>query len=70
MKIKEINREGFILESTYFYCYSKPLKDYLLENDLRYILTATHNKTHKHYWVFESCEKIDILLTKWRYRKH
>ena len=70
MKIKEINRGVFILEGKYFYCYSKPLKEYFLKNGLGYILKATHNKTYKQYWVFESCEKIDNLLKEWRLRKH
>lgn len=57
------------MERKYFYCYSKPLKDFFLDNGLRYILKSTHNKTNKQYWVFESCEKIDKLLTEWRLRK-
>ena len=54
------------MENRYFYCYSKPLKDFFLENGLRYILKATHDKTHKQYWVFESSKKIDELLAEWR----
>ena len=57
------------MENKYFYCYSKPLKDYFLDNGLKYILKAIHDKTHKKYWVFESCEKIDNLLYEWRLRK-
>ena len=57
------------MENKYFYCYSKPLKDFLLENGLRYVLKAKHDKTKKMYWVFESCKKIDKLLTEWRLRK-
>lgn len=58
------------MENKYFYCYSKPLKDYFLKNGLRYVLKAMHDKTHKQYWVFESREKIDNLLKEWRLRKH
>ena len=58
------------MEHKYFYCYSKPLKDFLLENGLRYVLKATHDKTHKQYWVFESSKKIDELLAEWRLRKN
>lgn len=57
------------MEHKYFYCYSNPLKDYFLENGLKYVLKANHDKTKKKYWVFESCEKIDSLLTEWRLRK-
>lgn len=57
------------MERKYFYCYSKPLKDYFLENGLRYVLKAKHDTTKKQYWVFESCERIDELLIEWRLRK-
>nr|DAJ60517.1 MAG TPA: hypothetical protein [Caudoviricetes sp.] len=57
------------MENKYFYCYSKPLKDYFLKNGLRYVLKATHDKTHKQYWIFESCEDINKLLSKWRLKK-
>ena len=72
--IKETRRKdkkrSFILEHKYFYCYSKPLKDFILENGERFILKATHDKTHKQYWVFESSKKIDELLAEWRLRKN
>ena len=57
------------MDNKYFYCYSKPLKDFLLENGERYILRAIHDKTKKKYWVFQSCSKIDELLAEWRLRK-
>ena len=58
------------MEHKYFYCYSNPLKDFILENGERFILKATHDKTHKQYWVFESSKKIDELLAEWRLRKN
>ena len=58
------------MEHKYFYCYSKPLKDFILENGERFILKATHDKTHKQYWVFESSKIIDELLAEWRLRKN
>ena len=58
------------MEHKYFYCYSKPLKDFILENGEKYVLKATHDKTHKQYWDFESSKKIDKLLTEWRLRKN
>ena len=58
------------MEHKYFYCYSKPLKDFILENGELFILKATHDKTHKQYWVFESSKKIDELLAEWRLRKN
>lgn len=58
------------MENKYFYCYSKPLKDFLLENGLRYVLRATHDKTKKKYWVFEGTDELNKLLSEWRLRKH
>ena len=45
-----------------FYCYSKPLKDYLVENGERYIIKAIHEKTQKKYWAFMGTEKLNQLL--------
>lgn len=53
----------------YFYCYSKPLKDFLLDNGERYIIKAIHEKTKKKYWLFEGTEKLNKLLDEWRCRK-
>ena len=47
------------MENKYFYCYSKPLKDFLLENGLRYVLKANHDKTKKMY--LESKAKLEAL---------
>jgi hypothetical protein len=57
------------LESKYFYCYSKPLKDYFLENGLKYISKSVHEKTRKKYWLFEGTKKLNGLLAEWRLRK-
>lgn len=53
----------------YFYCYSRPLKVFLIENGLRYILYARHPATMKRYWVFESSIQLNMLLEKWRNQK-
>ena len=57
------------MKNKYFYCYSKPLKDFFVKKELRYVLKAMHAKTHKQYWVFESCDKVDKLLNEWRLQK-
>lgn len=57
-----------ILEK-YFYCYSRPLKDFLLSNGERYIIKAIHEKTKKKYWLFEGTKKLNKLLDEWRLRK-
>ena len=57
-----------ILEK-YFYCYSRPLKQYLYENGIRFITKSIHDKTKKSYWLFEGTEKLNKLLDEWRLRK-
>ena len=54
----------------YFYCYSKPLKDFLLSNGERYIIKSIHEKTKKKYWLFEGTDELNKLLSEWRLRKH
>lgn len=58
------------MENKYFYCYSKPLKDYFLENGLRYVIKSVHEKTHKKYWLFEGTDELNELLDGWRLRKN
>ncbi|WP_137743259.1 hypothetical protein [Robertmurraya siralis] len=53
-----------------FYCYSKPLKEFLIENGERFITKSIHEKTRKKYWIFIGSEKLNDLLTAWRLRKH
>ena len=43
--------------------------DFFVDNGLRYILYARHPATLKRYWVFESSEQLNMLLTEWRNRK-
>ena len=54
------------MENRYFYCYSTFLKNYFLENGLRFICQGVHKKTHKSYWVFEGTDTLNELLDKWR----
>lgn len=54
----------------YFYCYSRPLKMFFIKNGLHYILYARHPATMKRYWVFESSEKLSLLLGEWREKKN
>ena len=53
-----------------FYCYSYPLKEFLLQNGLTSIVAGLHPKTNKKYWVFEGTEQLNYLLTEWKLRKH
>ena len=54
----------------YFYCYSYPLKEFLLSNGQASIVAAIHPKTHKKYWVFDGTEQLNNLLTEWKLRKN
>lgn len=53
----------------YFYCYSYPLKEFLLSNGQVSIVAGIHPKTHKKYWVFNGTEQLNNLLTEWKLRK-
>ena len=53
----------------YFYCYSYPLKIFLMENGLRYITHSVNQNTQKKFWVFEGTEELNRLLDVWRVRK-
>ena len=50
----------------YFYCYSRPLKDFLVMNGVKFIMHSVHNKTGKKFWVFSSSDRITELLENWR----
>ena len=53
----------------YFYCYSYPLKEFLVNNGLRFITAAINQSTNKRYWLFEGTERLNELLTQWRLNK-
>lgn len=50
----------------YYYCYSYPQKEFLINRGLRYITAAINQSTGKRYWLFEGTEKLNMLLQKWR----
>nr|DAI19855.1 MAG TPA: hypothetical protein [Caudoviricetes sp.] len=54
----------------YFYCYSYPLKEFLLSNGQVSIVAGIHPNTHKKYWVFNGTKQLNNLLTEWKLRKH
>lgn len=53
----------------YFYCYSYPLKEFLIKNGEVFILSSIHDKTKKKFWVFKSSYKLNELLSSWRLQK-
>ena len=54
----------------YFYCYSYPLKEFLLSNGQVSIVSGIHPRKNKKYWVFVRTEQLNNLLTEWKLRKH
>lgn len=54
----------------YFYCYSYPLKEFLIANGQISIVAGIHPSTSKKYWVFHGTEQLNNLLTEWKSRKH
>jgi hypothetical protein len=55
--------------SKHFYCYSYPLKEFLLAGGQNSIVAGIHPKTNKKYWVFESTDQLNNLLTEWKLRR-
>lgn len=53
----------------YFYCYSRPLKEFLVEHNVDFIMHSVHDKTGKKFWVFTSSEQLNKLLDIWRLNK-
>ena len=60
--------EDFIMDK-YFYCYSYPLKEFLITSGQKSIVAGIHPTTNKKYWVFNGTEQLNILLTEWKLRK-
>lgn len=53
----------------YFYCYSWPLKEFLIKNGQASIVSGIHPTTNKKYWVFDGTDELNNLLTKWKVMK-
>lgn len=50
----------------YFYCYSYPLKEFMIKNGVSPILSSIHEKTQKKFWVFKSGKEVSRVLDMWR----
>ncbi|MGN5456795.1 MAG: DUF5659 domain-containing protein [Candidatus Kurthia intestinigallinarum] len=53
----------------YFYCYSWPLKEFLIQNGCEIVMYSKNLNTKKTFWVFENSRQITSLLDEWRLRK-
>lgn len=56
--------------NNYYYCYSYPLKKFLIDNGEYCVVKGINPNTNKQYWVFERNEKLNVLLTEWQSRKN
>lgn len=54
---------------TYFYCYSYPLKEFLISRMQKMIISSVHSKTNKRVWLFERNDELNKYLDEWRLRK-
>lgn len=52
-------------EGKLFCCYSIPLRDYLLKNNMHYELCGCNPNTQKMFWVFIKTDKLEELLKSW-----
>ena len=52
-------------DSKLYCCFSVPLRDYLLNNGLRYELCASNPNTGNLMWIFMRTEKLNKLLSEW-----
>ena len=48
-----------------FCCFSVPLKNFLLENNIKYEMCALNEKTHKTMWLYVKDKKLDNALNLW-----
>jgi hypothetical protein len=60
---------GECIVDKYFYCYSYPLKEFLIKNGIDPIFNSIHEKTQKKFWVFKGTEQLNKLLDRWRLNK-
>jgi len=52
-----------------FPCYSSPLKNYLVNKGLKYLIVALNPNNHKKMWIFIDNEKLNNLLIEWKKTK-
>lgn len=46
-------------------CYSIPLRDYLINNGLKYEICAKNPNNNNFMWIFVRTAKLNELLNKW-----
>ncbi len=58
-----------MIDKKYYYCYSKPLMEFLTDNGLHCVLFDQNPKTLKLFWVFKRTKILSMLLNEWSERK-
>lgn len=56
-------------EQKYFYCYSRNLKNRLLDEGERFICVGINERSNKRFWLFEQSEKLSEVLSDWKASK-
>lgn len=51
--------------SKFYYCYSYPLKMFLIGKNEPMLASSIHPKTHKKFWMFERTNSLDSALAEW-----
>lgn len=51
--------------SDFYYCYSKTLKDFLAENEVRYITKAKSIRDDNVFWMYFIDDQLSELLTEY-----
>lgn len=54
------------MNDKYFRCFSVPLKNYLLSNDVKYELVALDTKSKNTFWLFVKTDKFQTVLSQWK----
>jgi len=64
--VDDYHERKFNLKNSILYCcYSIPMRNYLIENGLRYEICALNPNSKIMMWVFIRNEKLNILLSEW-----
>lgn len=50
----------------FFFCYNPSLMSYLLEQGLRFITCARHERTNDKFWMFQQSEKLTDALKEYK----
>lgn len=53
-------------DKPYYICYSLPLRDFLIENGMKYDICGKNCRTDNPFWVYMMNEKLDKLLDQWK----